>query len=160
MTAYLKTVKKSAWSESYITTLVDNLNRDYGSSISGVYIRNPGSNGFMGYTWYSSVFSHIRSYGYKIGIEVYNTRYTLSLVKQVDLVVTFRDDIEYFNSNCGVHGIGVFCRNTLVTEAEYNEMYSAMQSGEISRDMFSAMIWYVLETRLGAFSNTAPGILS
>ena len=67
-------------------------------------------------------------------------------------MVTFRDDIEYFNSNCGVHGIGVFCRNTQVTEAEYNEMYSAMQSGEISRDMFSAMIWYVLDTRLGVFS--------
>ena len=65
---------------------------------------------------------------------------------------------EYFNSNCGVHGIGVFCRNTLVTVAEYNEMYSAMQSGEISRDMFSAMIWYVLETRLGAFLNRAPEI--
>ena len=138
--------------ESYINTLVDNLNSDYGSSITGVYIRNPGSNGFSGYSWYSSVFSHIRSYGYRIGIEVYNTKYTFSLVKQVDLVVTFRDDIEYFNSNCGVHGIGVFCRNTQVTEAEYNEMYSAMQSGEISRDMFSAMIWYVLDTRLGVFS--------
>ena len=104
--------------KSYINTIVKNLNADYGSSIAGIYIRNPGSNGFN-HSWYSSVFTKIRSYGYRIGIEVYNTRYTLSLVKQVDLVVTFRDDIEYFNSNCGVHGIGVICRNTLVTEAEY-----------------------------------------
>ena len=126
---------------------ISNLHTTYGSSISGIYIRNPGSSGFN-FSWYSNVFTHIRSYGYKIGIEAYNTRFTLSLVKQVDLVVTFKDDIEYFNSNCGVHGIGVFCRNNLITEIEVSEMYSAMQSGEISRDSFSAMIWYTLDDRL------------
>ena len=49
--------------------------------------------------------------GLLIGVEGYKNRYNVNVAANVDLIVTFRDDIAAFKSNCGSQGPGVYCTN-------------------------------------------------
>ena len=62
-------------------------------------------------TWYNTVFENVRSMGLLMGLEGYKNRYNVNVAANVDLIVTFRDDIGAFKSNCGSQGPGVYCQN-------------------------------------------------
>ena len=62
-------------------------------------------------TWYNTVFENVRSMGLLMGVEGYKNRYNVNVAANVDLIVTFRDDIAAFKSNCGSQGPGVHCTN-------------------------------------------------
>ena len=49
--------------------------------------------------------------GLLMGVEGYKNRYNVNVAANVDLIVTFRDDIAAFKSNCGSQGPGVYCTN-------------------------------------------------
>ena len=77
----------------------------------------------------------------KVGIEGYGHRFTLEVSKEVDLVVTFKDNVDNLNKNCGSQGVGVFCKNNQLTNAEITEINNAMDSGEISKFRFAAIVY-------------------
>ena len=77
----------------------------------------------------------------KVGIEGYGNRFTLDVSKEVDLVVTFRDNVDNLTKNCGAQGVGVFCQNNQLTNAEITEINNAMDSGEISKFRFAAVVY-------------------
>ena len=77
----------------------------------------------------------------KVGIEGYGNRFTLNVSKEVDLVVTFRDNVDNLTKNCGTQGVGVFCQNNQLTNAEITEINNAMDSGEISKFLFAAVVY-------------------
>ena len=77
----------------------------------------------------------------KVGIEGYGNRFTLDVSKEVDLVVTFRDNVDNLTKNCGTQGVGVFCQNNQLTNAEITEINNAMDSGEISKFRFAAVVY-------------------
>ena len=62
-------------------------------------------------TWYNTVFENVRSMGLLMGLEGYKNRYNVNVAANVDLIVTFRDDIGAFKSSCGSQGPGVYCQN-------------------------------------------------
>ena len=62
-------------------------------------------------TWYNTVFENVRSMGLLMGVEGYKNRYNVNVAANVDLIVTFRDDIAAFKSNFGSQGPGVHCTN-------------------------------------------------
>ena len=92
-------------------------------------------------SWFSDVFANIKSKGMKVGIEGYGNRFTLDVSKEVDLVVTFRDNVDNLTKNCGAQGVGVFCQNNQLTNAEITEINNAMDSGEISKFRFAAVVY-------------------
>ena len=55
---------------SYNQDQINQIKLDSGSSINGVYIRNPGNNGFMAY-FYTDVFGLIKSERFKLGFDSY-----------------------------------------------------------------------------------------
>ena len=92
-------------------------------------------------SWFTNVFSNIKSKGLKVGIEGYGHKFTLDVSKEVDLVVTFRDNLDNLNKNCGTQGVGVFCQNNQLTNTEITDMNNAMESGEISKFRFAAVVY-------------------
>ena len=48
--------------------------------------------------YFAEIFQHMRQRGFKISIEAYGFAYNLDLIRQVDQVVTFMDDVDKFNS--------------------------------------------------------------
>ena len=130
--------------EAYFSDSVNALIDDYSGFINGVYIRNPGFKGFK-YDWYPAVFQNVRDKGLMIGIEAYSNKYTVDTVKSVDLLVVFKDDIAKFRQNCGSHGIGTLCQNNKLSDNQIDEIYSALETGEIKREQFAAIVGYVLE---------------
>ena len=53
---------------SYFKGHLAKITETYGSSVSGIYIRNPGNKGFT-YDWYSEVFASFHASGMKIALE-------------------------------------------------------------------------------------------
>ena len=118
---------------------VNKFNTEHENLINGIYIRNPGPQGFT-YSWYPEVFNMLRENNLLIGIEGYKNKFNLEVAQQVDLIVTYKDNIENFNTNCGDNGVGVFCQNTALTTGQISELQNAVDSGSISAYKFAAIV--------------------
>ena len=126
----------------YFENEANNLIKDYNRQINGLFIRNPGTKGYT-VAWYNTVFEKIRSKSLLIGVEGYKNRYNVNVAANVDLIVTFRDDIAALKNNCGSQGQGVYCTNNKLTEAEIDAIYDEIDSGAITKTRFAAIITYV-----------------
>ena len=131
----------------YFSTTADSIRNDYEGFLNGIYIRNPGNDGFKT-DWYPDAFSSIKTKGLKVGIEGYANKYNTETAQLVDLVITFKDNISNFNSKCGSSGIGVFCKNSKFSDTEIADLYSSIESGTLQRDVFAAIVMYVLEDEM------------
>ena len=80
-------------------------------------------------TWYNTVFESVRSMGLLMGLEGYKNRYNVNVAANVDLIVTFRDDIGAFKSNCGSQGPGVYCQNN-------KDSFKIVLDSKIPQDFF------------------------
>ena len=132
---------------SYYYNEIDSLIADYGSDLNGIYIRNPGNKGFL-QMYFDDVYSYATSQNLKVGLEGYKNKYDADTANKVDLIITFKDDLEHFNTKCGSEGTGILCQNTKITSAQIAEIKSRLESGTLSRNKFSAIVMYVLENRM------------
>ena len=63
---------------SYFEDEVNEVKQKYGSSVNGIYIRNPGRNGFST-EFYSDVFELITENGFKVGIDGYGNHFNAEI---------------------------------------------------------------------------------
>ena len=78
----------------YFADIAGEIAAAYGDSVNGIYIRNPGRKGFT-FDWYEQVFDDLNESGFKVGIEGYGNKWNLAVARQVQLVVTFKDDLKF-----------------------------------------------------------------
>ena len=100
---------------AYFNNEIDNLISDYGSDLNGIYIRNPGNKGFL-QTYFDDVYSYATSQNLKVGLEGYKNKFDADTADKVDLIITFKDDLElmYVNSVdflCTFYSYSVQLRN-------------------------------------------------
>ena len=135
-------------------TYVDTFNNDHNGLINGIYIRNPGTEGFT-YSWYTQVFNMLRQNNLLIGVEGYQNKYNLDVVNQVDLVVTFKDNVESFNTNCGEQGAGVFCQDTQMSSADIQAIKNAVATNTVNSFKFAAIIHRVQDSDMSTVMTQA-----
>ena len=132
---------------SYYQDQISQIQSDYGSSISGIYIRNPGNNGYLA-DFYSDVFDLIKSEGFKIGLDGYGNQYSASIAAKADIVVVFSDDIDRFRHNCGKYGPGPLCQNNALSDTEISDIENEIIFGTLKRDQFVSIVYDVEEALL------------
>ena len=70
----------------------------------------------------------------------YGNKYNADVAGQVDVIVTFKDNLQYFNQNCKNSEVGTFCTNNKLTDAARAEIESKIKVSEDDKNCFRQYI--------------------
>ena len=126
----------------YFTKQITLLEATYGDAINGIYINNPGRQGFFP-SFYTDVINHAKGQGLNVALETYRVPFDVNTVRMADLVVVFKDTVDRFKSACGVHGVGPFCQRSTITTHQLAEIDQDIQNGVIPKEKIASMVYGV-----------------
>ena len=136
--------RKSQFSKmvNYFTKQMDELTEKYGKAFNGIYIHNPGADGFFP-SFYADVIALSKKRGLNVALETYRVPFDVNTVRMADLVVVFKDTVDKFKSGCGEHGTGPFCQRSMLSTNQLENIDRDIQTGTIAKEKIASMIFGV-----------------